>query len=94
MPRRPTERTARLTGAQIDALLVLPESELRAALQRLHAETEREVTRRQDWRELQERIRGALRSQDALEQALDEKNYTPIEQVLAAAVQGDDDGEA
>jgi hypothetical protein len=90
MARRAVERTARLTGAQIDALLELPEGDLRAALQRLHAETEREATRRQEWRDLQERIRAALRSQDALEQALAERNYTPIEQVLAAAVQGDD----
>ena len=39
MARRPTERAARLTGAQIDDLLNLPEPALRDALQRLKLQT-------------------------------------------------------
>jgi hypothetical protein len=39
MPRRPTEKAARLTGAQIDDLLNLPEPALRYALERLKLQT-------------------------------------------------------
>jgi hypothetical protein len=94
MPRTSAERLAHLTGAQIDALLALPESELRAALQRLHAETQREVNRRREWRDRQAQIRAAMRAQDALDAAHAERNYTLIEQLLGRAVQGDDGSEA
>jgi DNA-binding GntR family transcriptional regulator len=105
MAHRSTERAARLTGAQIDALLELPETELRDALQRLQAETQREANRRRDWRDTQEALRQAYRAQDALEAAIAARHYTPIEQALAeampatqqsrrAAVQGDNGSEA
>ena len=91
MPRRPTEKTARLTGAQIDSLMNLPEPALRDALQRLRLRTTDTDT---------EQVGGAMvdlltADRESVESALLAARVPDLVAALQSrAVQGDDDGEA
>jgi hypothetical protein len=95
MPRRPTEKAARLTGAQIDDLLNLPEPALRDALQRLKLQTAPTAQTRQQ--QIVEGLEAAewLESRRAgVEAALAAASVPDLVAALQSrAVQGDDDGE-
>ena len=95
MPRRPSEKTARLTGAQLDSLMNLPEPALRDALQRLKLQTAPTAQTRQA--QIVEGLEAAewLESRRAgVEAALAAASVPDLVAALQSrAVQGDDDGE-